>query len=190
MKAATGKERWIYLAAYTLTGAVTSALVGAALGAVGRLLVPDPMVAAGLGVSVGVAGLAAAHELGWVPLRLPQVRRQTRDVWAKRFRPGFAAALWGADLGLVFTTWFTFSGVWLLVVLAIVSRHPASGAGLFTAYWLGRAASVWIAPALVRDASATPLLLDEIEQRYGALQRVHVAALALAIGIVGVIAFA
>lgn len=108
---------------------------------------------------------AAAVDMRWRGLRLPQPRRQTRDVWNYRFGALAASTLWGLDLGLVVTTWFTFAGVWVLLASAFLVQDPALGGVLLLAYWLGRAASVWIGPLLLEDAGQTPWMLDEINNR-------------------------
>ena len=95
-----------------------------------------------------------------------------------RFPSMVTAALWGLDLGLFFTTWFTFAGDWLLVIVAIITREPMYGAALFSVYWLGRALSVWFAPLLLQDARATPQLMSSIRAHRWAFQRLHVVGLA------------
>jgi hypothetical protein len=90
-----------------------------------------------------------------------------------------AAALWGFDIGLVFTTWFKFSGVWLLVIITILVGEPTFGVVVFILYWLGRAISVWIAPLLMQDASTTSQLLDALNRQHLLFQQIHVLGLAL-----------
>lgn len=179
---AGGRRKWLVnVTAYTLAGGAASLLVGALLGILGGWIVPARVGMLGILIAIAVALLALARELSWLAIPLPQRRRQTRDIWAKVFPSTWAAALWGFDLGLVFTTWFTFAGVWLLVIVAILIGSPQFGAALFTAYWLGRALSVWIAPMLLSDATATPQLLDEIVAQYRLFQRMHVVGLAWSI---------
>jgi cytochrome c biogenesis protein CcdA len=174
--------KWLRdVAVYSAAGALTSALVGALLGLAGVLILPDRFWAPALPFTGVVAIAAGARELGWISVRFPQTRRQTRDIWAKRYRPPVAPALWGLDLGLVFTSWFTFSGAWFLVSVTFVSASVAYGAALMIAYWLGRAASVWLAPLMMSDARATPLLLAEIDTEFRSLRLTHVLGLALGI---------
>ncbi|HEX9941070.1 MAG TPA: hypothetical protein VGG03_03575 [Thermoanaerobaculia bacterium] len=178
------KKNWlINVTAYTAAGLLASALVGWGLAALGRALLPSGMSGPAAVLCLGIASLAAAREMGWVSLPLPQHRRQTRDVWAKWFRSPVAAALWGFDVGFLFTTWFTLAGVWLLVAVAFLAREPWFGTLLFAIYWLGRALSVWVAPLLLEDAASTPRLLAAIEEHRSFVQRVHVLALAWALGV-------
>lgn len=129
-------------------------------------------------MAIAVAVLAIARELGVLLVPLPQVARQTKDIWAKVFHGTLTAALWGLDLGLIFTTWLTFSGVWLLVIVTILTGESSFGATLFVLYWLGRALSVWLTPLLLQDASATSLLLGEITRQQRLFQRIHAVGLA------------
>ncbi len=152
-------------------------LVGTMLGWVGKLLLPVQIGRLSLFIVIGVAIIAMARELGWISFPLPQLKRQTRDIWGKIFPGPVAAALWGFDLGLFFTTWFRFAGLWLLVLVALIIRSPIYGAALFFAYWLGRAFSVWIAPSLMPNAGFTPHLLDGIAGQYQLFQRIHVLGL-------------
>jgi len=85
------------------------------------------------------------------------------------------------DTGLIFTTYLTFSGVWLLTVIAFFAGEPAFGAALFVLYWLGRALSIWITPLLMPAASATPQVMDAIGEQYRLFQCIHVVGLAWAV---------
>jgi hypothetical protein len=171
-----------------MAGAVSSMAVGAALSLVGAALAHGGPPRGAMVLAIGIAALAAFREAGWITLRLPQPKRQTKDVWARVFSRPVAAMLWGFDVGLIFTTWFTFSGTWLLVVLALLGGEPAFGATLFLGYWLGRVLSVWVAPVLMEDANATPTLLALIAQNSRALQLTHVVALIFSVAVLAAVA--
>ncbi len=172
------REWLVNVAAYSVAGGVTSLAVGALLGWLGHTLLPEPISRIGLLVAMAIGIIAIARELGWIAVPLPQLKRQTQRTWAMRFPSTVTAILWGLDLGLFFTTWFTFAGDWLLVIVAIITREPAYGAVLFSAYWLGRALSVWIAPLLLQDTRATPQLMDSIRAHRWMFQRLHAVGLA------------
>ena len=140
-------------------------LVGGTLGAVGSLILAPGAWRPGLAAVLLLGVVAVARDMAWIRLPLAQPRRQTRDVWTYRHGALAAAALWGFDLGLVVTTWFTFAGVWVLVASAFVVQDAGLGIALLLAYWVGRAASVWGGPLLLEDAAQTPYLLDEINNR-------------------------
>lgn len=171
------------MAAYTVAGGVASALVGAGLSLLGRALLPAGLGRGAVAITFAVTATAAARELGWISLPLPQWRRQTRDVWAKRFRGPVTAAFWGFDLGLLFTTWFTLSGVWCLIAVALLSRDPAFAVSLLLVYWAGRALSVWLTPLMLVDAASTIHLLAAIGGRRGFIRRVHALALGGALAV-------
>lgn len=181
---AGGKKKWlINVAVYTIAGGMASTLVGAGLGLLGHWIVPAQSTKMGTVVAIAVSTLAATREFGWISLPLPQWARQTQRIWGMRFHRTLAAALWGFDLGLTFTTRLTFSGVWFLAAMAIFSKDPAYGAALFTLYWLGRVLSVWLAPLLMWDANSTPQLLDAINEQYQLFRRIHAWALVSAVAI-------
>lgn len=167
------------MTAYTAAGVAASSAVGATLGWLGSVSLPPHVGGTGLTIVLALAAMAIVREVGWLTIPMPQRTRQTQDFWARVFPGPVAAALWGFDLGLVFTTWLTFSGVWLLVVVAILIGEPAFGAALFFLHWFGRALSAWLAPLLSPDGSATPDLMEEITGQYRLFQLVHV------VGIVG-----
>jgi len=175
--------RWlVVVGSYTLAGAVSSVAVGAGFGAFGGVVwkeVIPPALAGVIGSAlVAVVGSGAlARELGMLPVGLPQARRQTGGVWAKSYGLSAAAVLWGFDLGLLFTTWLTFSGAWLVVTLAFVLGSPALGAALLVSYWLGRALSVWMAPLFLIRLGGVVQLLDEITRERPLFRRLHVVAL-------------
>jgi hypothetical protein len=163
---------------YTLAGSLTSVLLGAGLGLAGALALPkDVGLPAGL-LGLGIASLALARELGVVAIPLPQIGRQTQGMWAKSYGFTAAALLWGLDLGLVFTTWLTLSGAWVLALAAFLVGEPVFGAALFGAYWLGRALSVWVGPLLMERATDTPGLLATLYAERRLFRASHVAGLA------------
>ena len=171
--------------AYTLAGGVTSILVGGGLGVLGAVALPARVGLPAALLALTLACVALARELGLVSVPLPQLGRQTEGMWAKRYGFRGAAILWGLDLGLVFTTWLTFSGVWVLAAIAFLAAEPALGAALFAAYWLGRALSVWIAPLLMDRATDTPRLLATLHDQSRLFRSSHVVALACAVLVVG-----
>ncbi len=178
---AGGQKQWLIdVTAYTLAGVATSTFVGASFSWLGGLLLPAQVGGLGFFIAIAVALIAIARELGWSSLPLPQPKRQTKDFWYKVFPSTVAATLWGLDLGLIFTTHFTFSGIWLLVVIAGLTKAPLFGAALFTTYWLGRVLSVWLAPWWFAEANATPFVLDELTMQRGIFQRVHAFGLSWA----------
>jgi hypothetical protein len=169
------------LAAYSLAGALSSALVGAAFGLMGQFLMRGTRVIPVL-ISAFTAVLFVLQQFRVLPFPTPEFSRQTKAVWQRVFHPVVAAALWGLDLGLVLTTRQAFSGAWPIVVLAVCLASPAMGAGLIGSYWLGRLAPVWIVPVLLRDAGDTHRLLTHLFGHHWLLQRIHVIGLIWGVG--------
>jgi hypothetical protein len=179
---AGAKKQWLLnMLAYTGAGLAASMLIGTGLGWVGGLLMPPPIGKFRLLLMIAIALAAITRELGWTTLPLPQLKRQTKDIWVRVFPRTVASALWGFDLGLTFTTYLTFSGVWLLFATAISAGQIGFGAALFAMYWLGRTLSVWVAPLLMPDASATPRLLDGVSDQRQLFNRIHALGLAWAV---------
>jgi len=182
VKVATQRREWaLRISAYTLAGTFTGAVAGAVIALAGRALLPpqagqlSPLIGAGVAVTILLAEL---YRPGRSTLQL--ARRQTRAHWGFRSRHGIrSAGLWGADLGLLVTTWFTFPGAWLVIVLALTGRSIPLGATLFAAYWFGRALPAWIAPTLLPDPNATVATLDAIAAQHSNARRIHLAALGL-----------
>jgi hypothetical protein len=169
---------------YTLAGSITSAAVGAALGALGAAVLSAQMGRLSIAACLTVTIVAAAREFGVISFPLPELGRQTNGAWAKGPR-NLAPILWGLDLGMLFTTWFTFSGMWALVIFALLSGSPSFGAALLVAFWAGRALPVWMGPLPMPNARATLDLVHAVDQQYGFLRQVHAAALAQATLVLG-----
>jgi len=148
-KVAGARKTWLMSAlAYTLAGALSSTLVGAALGSLGVWLQQGQQR---WPVLFGVALLAfclAAREWGWLKFPIPQRKRQTERVWAHEFGFVGASALWGFHIGLTFLTWVTYGGVWALAGACLALADPLYGATVMLAYWFGRTLPVWLAPML------------------------------------------
>lgn len=181
---AQAKRKWfVTVTVYTFAGAVSSMSVGAGLGLMGDLLIPIYIGRSALIVAIAIGVLALTRELQWIALPLPQAPRQTRRVWGMIFPRSMAAMLWGVDLGLIFTTWLTFSGAWLLAAVAILTGDVMFGASLFGLYWLGRALSVWVAPLLLSDAATTSQLLTDITGQRRMFRQIQIVGLVWSITI-------
>lgn len=174
------------VAGYTAGGLLSSVIVGILLGSFGLVLGLGNLSSSALAVFIASASVAAIlRELGLLRFPLIQPRRQTNGSWA-RTHPKWAPVAWGADLGLLVTTRFTYSGVWVVLLLAFAAGQPVLAALLVTSYWLGRAAPVWVGPLLTTDPARTPELLGRIMASHRAFSVVHVAGLVLVIASLGV----
>src|SRR5579883_832701 len=101
------------VAAYTVAGCVSSAILGFLVGEIGWwfrarsatfLIVPFTLI-------------LAVRECGWISFKLPEIKRQTQKVWAHEFGFVTAAAMWGLDVGCGVTTYVTYSGFFVLAAI-------------------------------------------------------------------------
>lgn len=158
------RPRWLAdILTYLASGAVASSLVGAGLAGAGGLLIPAPFQGAAIGLGLALALVAVSGDLGWLRWRLPEPKRQTRREWGMMFRPPVPAAMWGFGLGTTVLTVFTFSGVWLVLAMAVIVGEPAVGATLLLVHWIGRAVPIMAGPILLPDAASLPRLLDTVD---------------------------
>ena len=118
-------ERWKgvrFLVGLTLGGAAAGLLLAVPVYLLGSVL-HDTLTAAVRLVALGlaVAALAAADLLD----RTPHLWRQVPQRLARVLSGGTLGAVWGFDLGLLFTTQKTVSLVWAVLVAAVLVA-PAS----------------------------------------------------------------
>jgi hypothetical protein len=157
------------LAGFAIGALSASALVGAALGALGALL--------GLELALAVAALAllaAARESGILRFPLPQVRRQVPERWRSILPLPVWSVGYGAGLGTGFFTFQPVSTFWVACAAAVALGRPL-GAGLcFAAYGAGRTVMA-IAPRRGKaDATAA---VEGLVSRRKLLLGVNVGAL-------------
>lgn len=171
--------------AYTLAGALASALIGVSAGWLGSLIPAGDAMRGALVVAALVGGLVALRESIGRSWAMPQVRRQTPETLRMRYSAPVAAGLWGFDLGLVFSTWLTFAGPWFVLTVAVALGDPTAGAALFLGHWLARAAWLWLAPYLLTSARIGPEFSRQVTRTIGLFRTIQVAA--ATIGVVAVL---
>lgn len=177
----SARTRWLVgLALYTIAGSLTGGLVGAALGKLGEILLPNGHATAKLAVILLALGLALCRELNWVSWPLPDAKKQTRPDLARRVSFPVAAAVWGLHLGLVYATWLTVPGPLVLGLIAIASRSPGFAASLFVFHWIGRTLPVWSAPLLLKDSTSPPVLIKVVHTQHHLLRALHLLGLVCA----------
>ncbi len=125
--------------------------------------------------SIGL--ILAAREWNILSFGLPERKLQTEKFWAHQFGFVGASLLWGLHIGLGFFTRITYGGFWLLAAIALSLGDPVFGAAMMSAYWLGRALSVWVAPLLLRSETGSVELTEAILDHRDALRRISGAAL-------------
>ncbi len=162
--------------AYSVGGILASAFIGASIAGFGAVAMPSQFDETFfLPILLGVCAAVLLRELRLIDLPLLQWRRQTSGLWAKVLPAPVAAGLWGIDLGLVFTTWLTFAGPWLLAAIAFLSRDVPFAGTLFVTYWFGRVLTVWLAPLVIRSGGDLLLFMEVLSVRRPLFSRVHVS---------------
>lgn len=126
-----------------------------------------------------VAVLCLLRETGLIHVPLLELRRQTHWKWFPHKPLPLNSVMWGLDVGLMFATWLTFSGAWLLTALVVVTGNPLFGAAVFAVYWLGRAAPHWIEPVLVRDPAMTVPFIGQVLKLHDLMRWIHAFGLAV-----------
>ncbi len=124
-------------------------IVGSILGLTGSWVlrgVPE----IGRWLTLGVIGLILAlREVGFIRFNIPQLRRQTKSSWYRKFGPIQAAWWWGVDLGSGLTALITFSGYWLLVLAILFRGDTLYGGAVLGLYGTGRAIAVGLPPLVL-----------------------------------------
>ena len=128
------RRQRLALAGFAVGALAASALVGAALGALGGL------IGAELALAVACLALvAAARESGLIRLPLPQLRRQVPERWRSELPLPVWSVGYGAGLGVGFLTFQPVATFWVACAAAVALGRPAAAAFCFAAYGLGRA---------------------------------------------------
>ncbi len=159
-----------------LAGAITTFGLLALLGSFAHT------TAGGLGgvLALAIALAAAALEASGARV-FPQVRRQVPEPWRRRLPVGLAAALYGALLGLGFTTFVMTFAVWALAGISVALGSPRVGLLIGLGFGAGRAVPV-VLLAPVADLEIGQRILACMTQRAALLRGLRLAdALALAL---------
>lgn len=162
--------------AYTFAGLLASGLVGLVAGWLGSLIPDGSATMVALGVAVAIGVLVALREAVGRSWPVPQVRRQTPEGLRTRFSAPVAATIWGFDLGLVFSTWLTFAGPWLLLAVAVALGNPWAGAALFAGHWLARSSWLWLTPYLLTSATIGPAFSRQVVRMVNLFRGVQIIA--------------
>lgn len=132
-------------------------------------------------LAAAVLALAAAlAEARGLPIR-PQIRRQLPEHWRRLMPMPVAAGLYGALLGLGFTTFVLSFGVWALAGISFALGDPAAGLLAGVAFGAGRALPVLgLAPLAGRPAGIRATeLMTQSQRMYRGFRAGDAAALGL-----------
>jgi hypothetical protein len=154
------KPYGITVALHTLAAALAAAALGGLLGGLGALL-GAPFGTAGVAALIVVAAFYAAREALGLPLPMLQARRQVPDWWRTFYSPPVAATLYGAVLGVGFTTYLSFGTFMAVAAAAALSGSPILGAVLVAPFGAARGLSVLLSANGEGDGSDTVLRLQK-----------------------------
>lgn len=116
----------ITVAAFVIGATAAGAALGAALAALGGVVVP-----AGAGTAARIVALAAALAVAIaldVLPRVPGPNRQVNERWLDEYRGWVYGLGYGAQLGLGVTTVVSSAGTYVALVAAFLAPGPAAGA--------------------------------------------------------------
>jgi cytochrome c biogenesis protein CcdA len=118
------RSNWgVTVTAFLIGATVAAAGAGAALGALGSVVVPArPRVA------LLLAAIGVAIALDALPRRVPGPRRQVDERWLDQYRGWVYGAGFGAQLGLGVTTIVSSAATYVTVVAALETASPPAGA--------------------------------------------------------------
>lgn len=132
---------WWFVVGSTVGGATLGALVALLTVAADALsLTPREVVLVALGASV--AAIASDTDLGG--FHLPVHHRQVNERWLDRLRPWAYGAGFGWQIGTGLATYIMTAGVYLMIVLAALTREPWLAVVFSVLFGLARGLSVFL----------------------------------------------
>ncbi|HST55207.1 MAG TPA: hypothetical protein VLJ42_04835 [Solirubrobacteraceae bacterium] len=152
-----------------LAGALTTFGVLALLGA----LVRSPHSATGPAIALVIAAGAAVLEATGTRI-VPQVRRQVPEPWRRQLPVTLAATIYGALLGLGFTTFVMTFAVWALAGITVALGEPHVGLLVGIGFGIGRAVPV-IVLAPLADLRVGERVLSSMIERPAILRGLRLA---------------
>jgi len=114
---------WVTVTAFLTGATVASAAAGAALGALGSVVLPERHRTAVL-----VAAIAVAIVVDALPLAVPGPRRQVDERWLDRYRGWVYGAGYGAQLGVGVTTIVSSAATYVALLAAFLTASAPAGA--------------------------------------------------------------
>lgn len=120
--------RWgLTVTAFLVGAAVAGVAVGAAIGALGSIVIPAS-ASARLRLMVLSAAAVLAIALDTVPAAVPGPRRQVNERWLDEYRGWVYGLGYGAQLGVGVTTVVSSAATYLALIAAFLTGSVTSGA--------------------------------------------------------------
>jgi sulfite exporter TauE/SafE len=146
------RQRWLLASSlYTVACASSALLFGAFLGGLGNTLrsltcgaSSCTLAQRGSALVVGFLALAyACCDLGFIYLPRPSVMKAVPISWWRRWKPYGAALVYGAALGVGFTTRIWFGAFYVICAWCLLQGDLLSGALLMGVYGFTRAVTIF-----------------------------------------------
>ncbi len=154
----------------TATWFVVGATLGGATLAAGAALLAgladafDVSESAALTIAAVTAALATASDLRVLGFHLPLHTRQVNEEWLAKFRPWVYGAGFGGQIGVGFATYIMTGGIYLMVVLAALTRDPVVAFAVVTGFGFVRGLAVFLSARL-----DTPAKVFAFHRRFDAI---------------------
>lgn len=171
---------------HALGSLATGSVTGAALGALGAVVLGGVPVAVLLGAWAVLALAYGLHELGLVTMPTPMRRQQLPRHLRRSMEPWKVSALFGAIIGPGFLIYIRSSAYYLMVLGVAAAGSPALGAALFVTVSLGRCMPSVLAIIHTRRGGSMPgflSLMCVVDRRVQALTGAVLIGLAVFAGI-------
>lgn len=179
------QSHWtVTVVAFALGAVVAATVAGALLGALGMLL-PGGFTGHARTVVVALA-LIAAFALDLSATAVPGPRRQVDERWLDRYRGWVYGLGFGSQLGLGIVTVVTSAATYVVLLCALASGHPVTGAAIMGLYGALRGLTPLLA-AGVRTPQHLIALHARLRGAEAATARAGAAVLAVA-GMLGLVA--
>ncbi len=180
------RSRWsLTVSAFALGAVLTGVVSGAALGALGSLILGDAVGSRARLAVLGVA-LAVAVILDLLPGRVPGPRRQVNERWLDEYRGWVYGLGFGAQLGFGLSTVVSSAATYVAVVAALLTGDPGRGALVLGCYGAVRGLTPLLG-ARIRRPDQLLALHGRLEHWRGAVARLTPVLLVvlLALALVG-----
>jgi hypothetical protein len=140
----TRHNPWLVtVGAFAIGSIGAGALVGAALGWLGRLALPDSSTNATLVVIGAIALTAGLFDVVNVPV--PGPRRQVNEHWIGAYRGWVYGGAFGVQLGAGLMTFVVTWGVYATLLIELVSASPLVGGVIGAVFGAGRSVALFLA---------------------------------------------
>ena len=173
---ARNSNYWITAVAYAVGSMAGGAAVGAVMGGLGRMLLPDLTATTLAVIAAVIAAAGVAVDLGFV--RLPTWHRQVNEDWLTTYRGWVYGAGFGFQLGMGLVTIVTTASIYATFALSFLSGDLFVGSFVGVVFGLSRSLVIFTV-ARVTTPDSLRELHRSMQRRAALAQRLVVGAQAL-----------